>query len=107
MTGNTFVSARAEASRHIRSILSGAFAMAAMLLPLDAFAMDSTPRQTVDRADNLLPLPPIPYLDSMRWMSWKPSVPIFKTDTLLLPDGAQPGFFRFPSPYDGGLPRVS
>jgi hypothetical protein len=77
-----------------------------MLLPLGAFGMDSTPR-TVDPASNLLPLPPIPYLDSMRWMSWKPSAPIFKTDTLLLPDGAQPGFFRIPSPYDGGLPRMS
>jgi hypothetical protein len=69
--------------------------------------MDSAPRQTVDRGGNLLPLPPIPYLESMHWMSWKPSAPIFKTDTLLLPDGAQPGFFRFPSPYDGGLPKVS
>ena len=106
MTSNTtLLSARAETS-HTRKIVAGAFALAAMLLPLGAFGMDSTPRQTVDRAGNLLPLPPIPYLDSICWMSWKPSAPIFKTDTLLLPDGAQPGF-RIPSRYNRGLPRVS
>jgi hypothetical protein len=107
MTMNTtLVSARAETSGHTRRIVAGAFALAAMLPPLGAFGMDTTPKEAVDRASNL-PLPPIPYLDSMRWISWKPSAPIFKIDTLLLPDGAQPGFFRFPSPYDGGLPRVS
>jgi hypothetical protein len=108
MTRNaTPVSARAETSGHTRRIVAGTFALAAMFLPLSAFAMDSTPRQTVDRAGNLLPLPPIPYLDSMRWMSWTPSGPIFKIDTLLLPDGAHPGFFRIPAPSDRGLPRVS
>lgn len=108
MTRNTtLVSAPAETSGHTRRIVAGVFALAAMLLPLGAFGMDSAPRQTVDRAGNLLPFPPIPHLDSMRWMSWKPSAPIFKIDTLLLPDGAQPSFFRIPSPYDRGLPRMS
>jgi hypothetical protein len=108
MTRNaTLVSARAETSGYTRRIVAGAFALAAMLLPLAAFGMDNTPRQTVDRAGNLLPLPPIPYLDSMRWMSWKPSAPVFKVDTLLLPDRAQPGFFRIPTEYERGFPRVS
>jgi hypothetical protein len=61
----------------------------------------------LDRAGNLLPLPPIPYLESMRWMSWKPSAPVFKTDTLLLPDDSQPRLFQIPSGYERGLPRVS
>jgi hypothetical protein len=108
MTGNTTLSsARAETSGHVRRIVAGVFAFAAVLLPFGAFGMDSAPRQTLDRAGNLLPLPPIPYLDSMRWMSWKPTAPIFKTDTLLLPDGAQPGFFRIPSDYERDLPRLS
>jgi hypothetical protein len=107
MTRNTtLVSARAERS-HTQRIVGGAFALAAMLLPHGAFGMDSAPRQTVDRAGTLLPLPPIPYLDSMRWMDWKPSAPIFKIDTLLMPNGARPDFFRIPSPYDTGFPRVS
>jgi hypothetical protein len=78
-----------------------------MLLPAGAFAMDSTPKVTPDRASYLLPLPPIRYLDSMRWMDWKPSVPVFKVDTLLLPDSTQPGVFRLPSDYQRDLPRVS
>ena len=107
MTKNTtLVSARAKTSKQARRIVAGTFALAAMLLPLGAFGMDSTPRQTVDRAGNLLPLPPIPYLDSMRWMSWTPSGPVFKIDTLLLPDGAYPGFFRIPAPSNRGLPSV-
>jgi hypothetical protein len=106
-SNNTLVSARAETSGRTPRIVAGAFALAAMLLPLGAFGMDSTPRQTVDRAGDLLPLPPIPYLDSMRWMSWKPSAPLFKVDTLLLPDGAQPGVFRLPSDHERNLPGVS
>ena len=47
------------------------------------------------------------YLDSMRWMDWKPSAPVFKVDTLLLPDSTQPGVFRLPWDYQRGLPRVS
>jgi hypothetical protein len=43
----------------------------------------------------------------MHWMNWKPSAPIFKVDTLLLPDSTQPGFFRIPTEYDRGFPRVS
>ncbi|MET3840581.1 hypothetical protein [Bradyrhizobium sp. OAE829] len=90
-----------------RKIVAGAFALATMLMPFGAWGMDGSPKLAMDTAGNLLPLPPIPYLDSMRWMNWKPSAPIFKVDTLLLPDSARPGFFRMPSEYDRGLPRVS
>jgi hypothetical protein len=100
--------ARAETSeRRARRIVAGAFAMATMFLPLSAWGMDSTPRPALDRAGKLLPLPPIPYLESMRWMSWKPSAPLFKTDTLLLPDNMQPGLFQIPSEHERSLPRVS
>ena len=79
----------------------------AILLPGGALAVDSTPRQTVDQAGQMLPLPPIRYLDSMRWMDWKPGQPVFKVDTLLLPDRTQPGVFRLPSDYERDLHRVS
>lgn len=105
---NTLVSARSGTSgSRAGRIVAGAFALAAMLLPLGAFGMDSKPMQTADRAGNVLPLPPIPYLDSMRWMSWKPSSPVFKIDTLLLPESTHPGLFRLPSGYERGFPRVS
>jgi hypothetical protein len=104
----TLGSARAESSgRRASTIVAGTVAMTAMFLPLGASGMDSTPRLALDRAGNLLPLPPIPYLESMRWMSWKPSAPLFKTDTLLLPDNMQPGLFQIPSEHERSLPRVS
>jgi hypothetical protein len=65
--------------RRARSIVAGAFAFATMLLPLGASGMDSTPGPAFDRPGNVLPLPPIPYLESMRWMNWKPEAPVFKT----------------------------
>jgi hypothetical protein len=59
----TLGSARAEtAGRRARRIVAGAFAMATMLLPLGSWAMDSTPRLALG-AGNVLPLPPIPYLE--------------------------------------------
>jgi hypothetical protein len=87
---------------------TAAFATAlAMLLPGSAVAMDSTPKQTFDQAGHALSLPPVRYLDSMRWMDWKPGAPVFKVDTLLLPDRLAPGTFRLPSDYERNLPSIS
>ena len=98
---------RETSARRARGIAAGAFALATMLAPLGAWGMDSTPRLTLARAGNVLPLPPIPYLESMRWMSWKPDAPVFKTDILLLPDKFQPGHLQLPSEQERSLPRVS
>jgi hypothetical protein len=103
----TIGSARAETLRRSRFIVAGAFALAAMLLPNAALGMDSAPQQTAARAADLLPLPPIRYLDSMRWMDWQPSVPALKVDTLLLPDGTRPGKFRFPPNDEYDLAHLS
>jgi len=103
----TIGSASAETSRRNRTIIAGAFALAAMLLPNAALGIDSTPQQTAARAGDQLPLPSIRYLDSMRWMDWQPSAPPLKVDTLLLPDGARPGKFRFPPTDEYDLAHVS
>ena len=102
----TLVSARAERSGHTRKIVAGVFALM-MLVPFGAFGMDRASRRPADQAGNLLPLRPIPYLHSMRWMSWKPSAPPSKVDTLLLPDSPKSGFFRLPSDYERDLLRLS
>jgi hypothetical protein len=108
MTKNhALVSARAETSRRIRRILAGALAFGAGLLPFGAFAMNGTQRLAVDQAGNVLPLPAVPHLDSMRWMSWKPIVPLFKVDTLLLPDSTKPGSLRIPTDHARDLPHMS
>jgi hypothetical protein len=107
MTRNQkLVSAVVETLRRGREIVAGTFVVA-MLLPTGALGMDSPPKETSDRTGHVLTLPPIRHLDSMRWMDWKPSAPVFKVDTLLLPDSTQPGVFRLPSDYERDLPRVS
>lgn len=103
----TVGSARGGASWRARTIAAGLFALAAMLLPSMAFGTDGRPQQIASRASHLLPLPPIPYLDSMRWMNWEPSAPLLKVDTLLLPDGAEPGKFRLPPGGERDLTHVS
>jgi hypothetical protein len=40
-------------------------------------------------------------------MDWKPGAPVFKVDTLLLPDRLAPGTFRLPSDYERNLPSIS
>jgi len=107
MTRKTLVAARSETSqRRVRTLVAGAFSLTALLVPVGAWCLDSSFKQTVNRTDRL-PLPPIPYLESMRWMSWKPNAPLFKVDTLVLPDGVQPGHFGLPSDYERDPPRVS
>lgn len=107
MTRKTLVSAQSGTSRRrVRTLVAGAFGLTALLVSVEAWGLDSSPTQTVNRR-NQLPLPPIPYLESMRWMSWKPNAPLFKVDTLLLPDAVQPGLLRLPSGFERDLPRVS
>ncbi|MBR1204076.1 MULTISPECIES: hypothetical protein [unclassified Bradyrhizobium] len=100
------VSATLETFSRSRRFIAGTFALA-MLSPTGAIAMDSTPKAMSDRAGHVLPLPPVRYLDSMRWMDWKPGAPLFKVDTLLLPDSSHPGMFRLPWDDERDLPRVS
>jgi hypothetical protein len=40
-------------------------------------------------------------------MDWQPSAPPLKVDTLLLPDGARPGKFRFPPTDEYDLAHLS
>jgi hypothetical protein len=71
-----------------------------VLLPLSAWGTESSPKLPVaDRASNLLPLPPIPYLDSMRWMSWKSSAPLPKIYAPLRLESAPSGVFQIPTEY--------
>ena len=90
-----------------RKLLIGALALG-LLVPSDTFAMDSPPRKGDDsQASRWLSLPPVPHLETMRWMNWTPSAPIFKVDTLLVPDVLQPGKLRSPLEIEAGLPRAS
>jgi hypothetical protein len=107
MTRNQkLVSTVVETFGRNRRVVASTFALA-MLLPIGALAMDSTPKEAANRSGHLLPLAPIRHLDSMRWLDWKPSVPEFKIDTLLMPESAQPGVFRLPADYERNQPRVS
>ena len=82
-----------------RGALVGAFALAATLFPLNAWGTDN-PKLDADQTGNILPLPPVPYLESMQWMNWKLSPPVFKIDTLLAPAGSPPGSFQLPAEND-------
>ena len=82
-----------------RRALVGAFALAATLFPFNAWGTDN-PKLDADQTGNILPLPPVPHLESMQWMNWKLSPPVFKIDTLLAPAGTPPGGFQLPAEND-------
>ena len=64
-------SARAEkhkdrvTSRVIRNLMTALLASALTLPSLAAWGMEGPPKQAVAKAGDMLPLPPIPYLDSI------------------------------------------
>ena len=82
-----------------RSALMGALALAATLFPLSAWGTDN-PKLDADQTGKIVPLPPVPYLESMQWMNWNLSPPVFKIDTLLSPLGRPPGSFQLPAEDD-------
>ena len=85
----------------IRKISASAFALAVMLLPLGAQAMESFSKPQANDSASLLPLPPVPYLESMQWMKWKPSPPLFRIDTLLAPGIGPAGSFQIAPEHNG------
>jgi hypothetical protein len=100
MTNKTFsLAPRGQAISRGWTAMLGALALAATLFPLNAWGTDN-PKLDADQAGSILPLPPVPYLESMQWMNWKLSPPAFKIDTLLAPAGSSPGSFQLPAEDD-------
>lgn len=98
----TIGSARAEkqknrlTSRVIQNLMTAFLASALTLPSLAAWGIESPPRQVTAKAGEMLPLPPIRYLDSMPWMNWKASVPTLRIDTLMFPSVTPWGVLKSP-----------
>ncbi|MDA9496209.1 hypothetical protein XI05_01325 [Bradyrhizobium sp. CCBAU 11357] len=76
------------------------------LVPFAAFGAENAgpaakPADTFER----LPLPPIPYLDTMPWSSWDRGSPTMKVDTLLSPVLGPSGIRLDLTPPDQGRPE--
>lgn len=105
---NTF-SARTETNRNLRQrllalLMGGAISMTAF----GAYGMES-PRgaETAQSAFTGLPLPAIPYLDTMPWMKWQPEPAKMKIDILLPPPSSPTSIFPQPMPRSTGLAATS
>ena len=98
----TIGSARAEkhknpvAHRIVRNVLTALLASALTLPSLAAWGMDSSPKQAAAKAGDMMPLPPIRYLDSMPWMNWNTSAPTLRIDTLMSPTVTPWGILQIP-----------
>ena len=105
----TIGSARAEKdqanSRIIQRLMTALLASALTLPSLAAWGTERSPEQPAARAGDVLPLPPIRYLDSMPWMNWKASVPTLRIDTLMSPSITPWGVLK--SPQDPTSPTSS
>jgi hypothetical protein len=86
----TIGSARAEkrktpTRRVLRHLLTALLASALAMPSMAAWGMDSSPRTAAAKPGDMLPLPPIPYLESTPWMKWSAGAPTLRIDTLMAP----------------------
>src|SRR5690348_818637 len=97
-------SARAETNHNLRrALLALAMGSAMSLTAFGAYGVESPLRvETSQSAFTGLPLPPIPYLDTMPWMEWQPEAVKMKIDTLLPPTSAPTSIFPQPMPRPSG-----
>jgi hypothetical protein len=99
---HTIDSARAEKHKNpvargvIRNLMTALLASVLTLPSLAAWGMESSPQQAAAKPGDMLPLPPIPYLDSMRWMTWNTSAPTLRIDTLMSPSVTPRGILQTP-----------
>jgi hypothetical protein len=108
ITDRTIISARAEQRqksiqqrRFVPLWIRSAIAAAALSMPaLAAWGMDSPHHGQPSRpAAAQIKFPPIPYIDSMPWMTWQANVNAFKTDVLLSPPPGPSGIMLTPEEY--------
>ncbi|WFU39524.1 hypothetical protein QA640_35000 [Bradyrhizobium sp. CB82] len=98
----TIGSARAEkhkkhiTSRVTRNMLTALLASALTLPSLAAWGIESSPQQAAAKSGDMLPLPPIRYLDSMPWMNWTAPAPTLRIDTLMSPSVTPWGILQPP-----------
>lgn len=102
-------SARTETIRRLRQrLLALAMGGAISLSAFGAYGVES-PRDTQPAQDVFtgLPLPPIPYLDTMPWLKWQPAAATMKIDILLPPTSAPTGIWPQPLTRPAGLAATS
>ncbi|QOZ77661.1 hypothetical protein XH83_20775 [Bradyrhizobium sp. CCBAU 53351] len=102
-------SARTETNRNLRRrLLALVMGSAMSLTAFGAYGMES-PRgaEATQGAFTGLPLPPIPYLDTMPWLKWQPAAATMKIDILLPQTSAPTGIWPQPTPYPAGLAAAS
>ncbi|MBW7962527.1 hypothetical protein [Bradyrhizobium sp. BR 10261] len=102
-------SARTETSRNLRrGLLALLMGSAISLTAFAAYGVES-PRgaEATQGAFAGLPLPPIPYLDTMPWLKWQPAPATMKIDTLLPPASAPSGIWPQPAPRSAGQTATS
>ncbi|ULK94938.1 hypothetical protein [Bradyrhizobium sp. I71] len=102
-------SARTETKHNLRRhLLALAIGGAISMTAFGAYGMDS-PRgaETTRSAFTGLPLPPIPYLDTMPWMKWQPEPARMKIDILLPPSSAPTSIFPQQMPGPNGPAATS
>ncbi len=102
-------SARTETNRDLRRrLLALVMGSAMSLTAFGAYGVES-PRggETTQGAFTGLPLPPIPYLDTMPWLKWQPAAATMKIDILLPPTSGPTAIWPQPTPHPVGLVAAS
>ncbi len=108
----TIGSARAEkqnnpATRHVVRYLLTAMLASALATPCLTARGNDSPLTAVATSPVELPLPAIPYLDSIPWMKWNAAAPMMKIDTLMVPNITPWGILQTPQDRAKARPTFS
>jgi len=105
-------SARAEKPesatwRVVRPLLTALLASALAMPSVAARGMSSAPKSAAAKSNGVLPLPPIPHLESTPWMQWNATAPMLRIDTLMAPVITPLGILQDPQDRAKASPALS
>ena len=105
-------SARAEkpetpTRRVVRHLLTALLASALAMPSVAAWGLNSALESAAVKSNGVLPLPPIPHLESTPWMQWNVTAPMLRIDTLMAPVITPLGILQDPQDRAKASPALS
>jgi hypothetical protein len=91
----------------VRHLLTALLASALAMPSVAAWGMNSASKAAAAKSNDVLPLPPIPHLESTPWMQWNATAPMLRIDTLMAPVITPLGILQDPQDRAKASPALS
>jgi hypothetical protein len=91
----------------VRHLFTALLASALSMPSVAAWGLNSAPKAAAAKSNDVLPLPPIPHLESTPWMQWNATAPMLRIDTLMAPVITPLGILQDPQDRAKASPALS